>query len=411
MKLQKKGPVSFCRSTGRCIITLDTECHTVGALIASRENVSPRTLVSRVAENFFGTASLDAVAVVEGNEPVGLITRQKLLFTLFRRFGFELYGKRPVITVADTGPLTMHMDEMLGVAIDMALQRPVENIYDEIIVVNDSDCFMGLLSVKNMIIQQSNALANSMMQKEMAKSRIKELENIEKIKSQFIANVTHELRSPVNAIIGLAELIKMSCEKGYIDQIKDRLTLIMSGATHLRAVITNILDLSKIEAGRMEVIYENFDLMQIVREVAETTKVLIGAKPVDVVVNSELQHIQITSDPVKIKQILTNLMSNAAKFTERGKIILSVAELADKLNIRVTDTGIGIRKEDMERLFTAFSQVGDAATKRHEGTGLGLTITKNLLDMLGGHIALDSEFGQGTTFEVTLPIKNNNSNS
>ena len=257
--------------------------------------------------------------MVEGNEPVGLITRQKLLFTLFRRFGFELYGKRPVITVADTGPLTMHMDEMLGVAIDMALQRPVENIYDEIIVVNDSDCFMGLLSVKNMIIQQSNALANSMMQKEMAKSRIKELENIEKIKSQFIANVTHELRSPVNAIIGLAELIKMSCEKGYIDQIKDRLTLIMSGATHLRAVITNILDLSKIEAGRMEVIYENFDLMQIVREVAETTKVLIGAKPVDVVVNSELQHIQITSDPVKIKQILTNLMSNAAKFTERGK--------------------------------------------------------------------------------------------
>jgi signal transduction histidine kinase len=411
MKLQKKEPVSFCRSTGRCIITLDTECHTVGALIASRENVSPQTRVNRVAENFFGTASLDAVAVVEGNEPVGLITRQKLLFTLFRRFGFELYGKRPVITVADTGPLTMHMDEMLGVAIDMALQRPVENIYDEIIVVNDSDCFMGLLSVKQMIIEQSNALANSMMQKEMAKSRIKELENIERIKSQFIANVTHELRSPVNAIIGLAELIKMSCEKGYIDQIKDRLTLIMSGATHLRAVITNILDLSKIEAGRMEVIYENFDLMQIVREVAETTKVLIGAKPVDVVVNSELQHIQITSDPVKIKQILTNLMSNAAKFTERGKIILSVAELADKLNIRVTDTGIGIRKEDMERLFTAFSQVGDAATKRHEGTGLGLTITKNLLDMLGGSIALDSKFGQGTTFEVTLPIKNNNSNS
>lgn len=392
-------------------MTFDTECHTVGALIASRESVPPQTRVSRVAESFFGSASLDAVAIVEGNEPVGLITRQKLLFTLFRRFGFELYGKKSVMTVADTEPLTIYRDEKLDVAIDVALQRPVENIYDEIIVVNDSDCFMGLLSVKQMVIEQSNALANNLVQKEVAKIRIKELENIEKIKSQFIANVTHELRSPVNAIIGLAELIKMSCEKGYIDQVNDRLMLIMSGATHLRAIITNILDLSKIEAGKMEVIYEDFDLMRIVREVAETTKVLIGAKPVDVTVNSEMQSLQIASDPIKIKQILTNLMGNAAKFTERGKIMLSVAELDGKLNIRVTDTGIGIRKEDMDKLFTAFSQVGDASTKRQEGTGLGLTITKNLLDMLGGNIVLNSEFGQGTTFEVTLPVKNNNFNT
>ncbi|RJQ41509.1 MAG: CBS domain-containing protein [Nitrospiraceae bacterium] len=390
---------------------LQAESPSVGKLITSSECATPYTSVQRIADNFFNSAHLDAVALVEGREPIGLVTRPKLLFTLFKRFGFELYGRKPVITIADIEPLTIHEDERLDVAIDKALDRPAEDIYDEIIVVDDDGYYKGLISVKHMVIQQSNALANSMVQKEIAETRIEELENIEKIKSQFIANVTHELRSPVNAIIGLAELMKMSCEKGYIDQVKDRLTLIMSGATHLRAIITNILDLSKIEAGKMEIIYENFDLMRIVREVAETTKVLLGAKPVAVTVNSEMQSLQIVSDPVKIKQILTNLMGNAAKFTDRGKIMLSVAESDDKLNIRVTDTGIGIRKEDMERLFTAFSQVGDAATKRHEGTGLGLTITKNLLDMLGGDIALNSEFGQGTTFEVTLPIKNNNLNA
>ncbi len=383
-------------------MTFDAESHSVGALMASSENISPRTLVSRVAENFFGSASLDAVALVEGNEHVGLVTRQKLLFTLFRRFGFELYGRRPVITVADTEPLAIHKDERLDVAIDMALQRPVEDIYDEIIVVNDSDCFMGLLSVKQMVIQQSNALANSMVQKEIAKTRIKELENIEKIKSQFIANVTHELRSPVNAIIGLGELMKISCEKGYMDQLNDRLSLLMSSATNLRAIITNILDLSKIEAGKMEVIYESFDIAALLRESAETTRILLGSKPVEVDVIAHVSPLFILSDPLKVRQILTNLLSNAAKFTERGKITILLNEEDSKIRISVSDTGIGIKDEDTNKLFTAFTQLEDASTKRHEGTGLGLTITKNLIRMLGGSISVSSTYGKGTTFEVYL---------
>ncbi len=384
-------------------MTFETECHTVGVLIASRENVPPQTRVNRVAENFFGSTSLDAVAIVEGNEPVGLVTRQKLLFTLFRRFGFELYGRKPVITVADTEPLTIHKNERLDVAIDMALQRPVEDIYDEIIVVNDSSCFMGLLSVKQMIIQQSNALANSMVQKEIAKARIKELENIEKIKSQFIANVTHELRSPVNAIIGLAELMKISCEKGYMDQLNDRLSLLMSSASNLRAIITNILDLSKIEAGKMEVIYEGFDMAALLRESAETTRVLLGNKPVEVDVITPISPLHIVSDPLKVRQILTNLLSNAAKFTEKGKISLLLNEEEGRIKIIVCDTGLGIKDEDISRLFTAFTQLEDVTTKRHEGTGLGLTITKNLIRMLGGSISVSSTYGKGTAFEIVLP--------
>jgi len=389
---------------------IEQESPTVGSLIGSNECINPSVAVSKVADRFFTSQHIDALALVEGHEPIALITRPKLLYTVFRRFGFELFGKKSIVSIADTEPLMLEENERLDVAIDMALSRPAQNIYDEIIVTAGDGSYKGLLSVKQMVIQQSTTLANSVIQKELAHERSKELEKMNHVKSQFIANVTHELRSPVNAIIGLAELMKMSCDKGYIDQVKDRLTLIMSGATHLRAVITNILDLSKIEAGKMEIIAEPFDVVRIIREVAETTRVLLGAKPVDVLVDTASAELEIASDPIKVKQILTNLLSNAAKFTDRGRITVSAVKLNDVLKICVTDTGIGIKKEDIEKLFIAFNQVGDAATKRHDGTGLGLTITKNLLDMLGGNIILRSEFGQGTVFEVTLPLKNNKLN-
>ena len=389
--------------------TSEVEYSTVGDLIASNEyieSIQPQIPVSRVAEKFFSITSLDAIAIVDGRETIGLVTRPKLLFTLFKRFGFELYGRKPIITIADTTPLIMHKDERLDVAIDKALDRPFEDTFDEIIVIDDTDCYKGLLSVRQMVIQQGNALANSMVQKEIAGAKVKELEKIERIKSQFIANVTHELRSPVNAIIGFAELMKISSEKGYIDQLKDRLSLLMSSATNLRAIITNILDLSKIEAGKMEVIVEHFDMAAMLREVEEITRVLIGNKPVDVDVITHESPLYIAADPLKIRQILTNLTSNAAKFTDSGRITLSLKMEADGIKITVSDTGIGIKEEDMDKLFSAFSQLEDAKTKRHEGTGLGLTITKNLLNMLGGSISVSSVYGKGTTFEVYLPLNN-----
>jgi len=191
--------------------------------------------------------------------------------------------------------------------------------------------------------------------------------------------------------------------KGYVDQLKDRLSLLMSSATNLRAIITNILDLSKIEAGKMEVICECFDVVAILREVAETTRILVGNKPVDVEAIAHENPVFITSDSVKVQQILTNLASNSAKFTDKGKIILTLSTGNNGVKIAVSDTGIGIKEDDLNKLFTAFSQLEDAKTKRYEGTGLGLAIIKNLLDLLGGQISVSSKFGEGTTFEVYLP--------
>ncbi len=384
--------------------TVDHIVIPVGKLITSDEQAAPQTRVNHVVERFFRTTELDAIAVVDGREPVGLVTRTKLLFTLSRRFGVELYGKSPVIAIADASPLFVAEDEPLDKVIDKALERPPQDVYDDIIVTCSKGFFRGILSVKQLVIQQGNALAGSILQKELAGERAKELEKLNQVKSQFLAHVTHELRSPVNVIIGLGELMRMSVDKGNVEQVKDRLSLLMTSAANLRTIITNILDLSKIEAGKMDVLAERFNASELIRDTAEAARVILGRKPVAVEIDVPAEDFFMASDPVKVRQILTNLASNAAKFTDKGEIAITLRPDGEKnVLLMVSDTGLGIREEDQEKLFAAFSQIEDAKTKRHEGTGLGLAITKSLVAMLGGLITFTSVFGQGTTFAVTLP--------
>ena len=254
-----------------------------------------------------------------------------------------------------------------------------------------------------MVLQQSHSLANILIQKELAHERARELEEVTRIKSQFLANVTHELRSPVNAIIELAELLSMAAENGFVGQVRDRLTLLLQSATNLRSVITNMLDLSKIEAGRMRVMVEEFDVAPVLQEIAETTRVLLGGRPVEVLVSAQRSPVMIVSDPVKFRQMLLNLASNAAKFTEEGRIVLQQTGDDDTIAIAVSDSGTGIRAEDLDKLFIAFNQLEDAHIKRHAGTGLGLTITRELALLLGGRVAVESAYGVGTTFTVHIP--------
>lgn len=379
-----------------------------GELIVSSEQVTDHTLVSTVFDQFSDTPHLEALAVVDDKRPVGLITRTKLFFTLSRRFGYELHAKRPIIAIADTAPLIVPENEVLDAVIDKAFARPQQNVYDEIIVACPNGSYLGLLSVKQLVAHQSDALMRVVMQKEMATTRAQELERINQVKSQFLANVTHELRSPVNAIIGLAELLRMAADKGAIAQIQERLSFLMSTATNLRTVITNILDLSKIEAGKMEVAPQAVDVVSLISEMAETARILIGAKPVTVSVTTPSGPIMITTDPIKLRQIITNLTSNAAKFTDQGTIDIRLVVHDSRLAIEVDDTGIGIKEEDLHLLFTAFGQVEDATTKSHEGTGLGLAISKNLAQLIGGSISVTSTYGKGTKFSLSLPLQQPN---
>ena len=379
-----------------------------GELMTSSDQVPPQAIVSSVFDCFSNNPHLEALAVVDENKPVGLITRTKLLFKMSRRFGYELHARHPIITLADTATLIVPENEVLDMVIDKALARPPQDIYDEIIVTSADGTYLGLLSVKQLVVQQSHALTRSVLLKEMATARAQELERINQVKSQFLANVTHELRSPVNAIIGLAELLKMAADNGAIEQIQERLSFMTLTATNLRAVITNILDLSKIEAGKLEVAHQPVNVVSLVAEIAETTRILIGEKPITVGVTAPDKMLIITTDPIKLQQIVTNLASNAAKFTEQGTIDITLSIEDGTMEIEVSDTGIGIKEEDLHLLFTAFGQVEDAATKSHEGTGLGLAISKNLAKLIGASISVTSTYGKGTKFSVSLPLNNSN---
>lgn len=381
----------------------DSHFPPVGELVTNTRAVLPSTPVKVVADAFFHEPQLDAVAVVEHDRPIGLVTRAKFLFSVFRQFGWEIYQRRSIRELTDHQPLVIDERIELDQALRLALARPQADLYDEIVVTRRDGTFTGLLPVRQMVLQQTHALANVIVQKELAHERARELEEIDRIKSQFLANVTHELRSPVNAIIELAELMRIAAERGHVEQVRDRLTLMLSSATSLRSVITNMLDLSKIEAGRMRVVVEPFDLVPMLHEVADTTRVLLGGRKVEVVVSTERPSMAMVSDPVKVRQIVLNLASNAAKFTDQGRIAIQQISSGGRLSISVADTGTGIRAEDLEKLFHAFSQIEDAHTKRHEGTGLGLAITRELATMLGGRVTVASQYGQGSTFTVELP--------
>lgn len=380
--------------------------HTVGQLAVSKGQVRPEVTVSAVYDMFSETPGLEALAVVDNSRPTGLITRTKLLFKLSRRFGFELHARHRIMTVADSEPLVVAEDELLDAVIEMACSRPPQDVYDEIIVVDREGCYLGLLSLKELVIQQSIALTRSVLLQEVATARSQELERINQVKSHFLANVTHELRSPVNAIVGLTHLLKMAADVGSMEQIQERLGFLMSTAANLRTVITNILDMSKIEAGKMDVAHKEVDVVALLGEIVETTRILIREKPISVRLTAAEKRLFISTDEVKLRQILTNLAGNAAKFTDFGSIEIRLSARESSIEIAVVDTGIGIREKDLHLLFSSFGQVEDATTKSREGTGLGLAISDNLARLLGGSISVSSTYGEGTQFTLSLPSHN-----
>ncbi|RYH14633.1 MAG: response regulator [Alphaproteobacteria bacterium] len=228
-------------------------------------------------------------------------------------------------------------------------------------------------------------------------------------KSQFIANMSHELRTPLSAVIGYAEMLEEdAADVPGAEVMQGDLHKIAANAKHLLSLINDVLDLSKIEAGRMEVQTEDFDAAALLREVAATVEGLVGKKGNTLVVEVADNLGDMHSDSVKLRQCLFNLVGNAAKFTEAGTVTLAAsrsrdAEGQDWLEFRVADTGIGMTKEQIGRLFHRFAQADSSTTRRFGGTGLGLAITKAFATMLGGDIGLESEPGHGSTFTMRLP--------
>lgn len=302
---------------------------------------------------------------------------------------------------------------LLGYAVSSSLMGPVMLMDKRLSRIASGD-FSGHVSVANR--DELGTLAENLnrMNDEL-KSLYQQIESASRHKSDFLASMSHELRTPLNAIIGYSEMLMEDAEdlnqKSFIPDLQK----IRTSGRHLLALINDILDLCKIEAGKIVLSPETFDILGLIREVVSTVKPLAEKNSNFLEINFDDNLGTMYADITRVRQMLFNLLSNACKFTEQGTITIEAArdvtEAAEWLSIRIRDTGIGITREQMERLFQPFSQADIQTSRKYGGTGLGLSITRQFCEMMGGEITAKSEFGRGTTFTVRLPLAKGDADS
>ena len=239
---------------------------------------------------------------------------------------------------------------------------------------------------------------------ELADANVR-LEEASRHKSQFLANMSHELRTPLNSIIGYTKLMLDGLEGDINEEQRDDLQTVYNNGRHLLELINGLLDLSKIEAGKVVLSYETFTISDLLAEVIPTIEPLAGEKGLALTHSVAPNIDSLYADKAKTKQVLINLLGNAVKFTDQGSVRLNVAESDSEFVFSVIDTGTGIEEEDLEAIFDSFKQVGPAQIAGYEGTGLGLAVSKQFVEMQGGRIWAESERGKGSTLTFTLPKK------
>ncbi len=230
-------------------------------------------------------------------------------------------------------------------------------------------------------------------------------EAADRLKSAFLATMSHELRTPLNSIIGFTGIILQGLAGPLNPEQSKQLEMVSRSARHLLSLINDVLDISKIEAGQLEVKCAPFDLRMSIEKAAGSVKLLTEKKGLALRVKLAPEIGAWVSDERRVEQILINLLNNAIKFTQHGRITLTAVIAADTLRISVTDTGIGIKPDDFQKIFLPFRQIDTGLARNYEGTGLGLAICRRLTEILGGEICAESEWGKGSTFTLVLPVK------
>jgi len=239
---------------------------------------------------------------------------------------------------------------------------------------------------------------------QLVKERTMGLEKATKAKSEFLASMSHELRTPLNSIIGFSGILNQGLAGPLSEEQNKQVAMINASGRHLLTLINDVLDLSKIEAGRVELVVESFDPYELAHEMAQLVHPLAEARGLTLSAEMISDHAMILSDLGKVKQILLNLLSNAIKFTDSGRVEIRYMRSADgTANFAITDTGDGIAEADLESVFGAFTQLASERAVKPQGTGLGLSLSREYAHMLGGEITVTSHLGEGSTFTLAVP--------
>ncbi|MBV6628223.1 MAG: response regulator [Rivularia sp. (in: Bacteria)] len=258
-------------------------------------------------------------------------------------------------------------------------------------------------------LRESNELLkkkNKELEEKREQIHIQNLKLLEasETKSKFLATMSHELRTPLNAIMAFSQMLQRKNKGNFSRQQVDMIDRIHGNGKNLLALINDILDLSKIEAGGLKLYPENFDLRLLITNTVEELSSLKSHKHLDIKVEIKLEDTKVFNDRNRVRQILVNLISNAIKFTDNGMVLIEAKEISENdFTVSVEDTGIGISSDDMKHIFEPFRQINQTISRKYAGTGLGLAITQSLVKMMNGVVSVESELKVGSTFKVKLP--------
>jgi PAS domain S-box-containing protein len=341
----------------------------------------------------------------------------------------ELYERLDIAVPSSWGDIHGYVDDEEG----LRPIEPTETVPDTseligegklVVPIQAGDAMLGLLefeepsdghwdddakALAEAVAQDLAVTLQSAQTHQLTRQALDEMREADRLKTQFLANMSHELRTPLNSIIGFSRVILKGIDGPITETQEQDLTAIYNAGHHLLGLINDILDVSRIEAGKMELTFEDVNLTEIVHGVMSTAVGLVKDRPIMLITDVPDDLPTIQADKMRIRQVLLNLVSNAAKFTQEGKISVSarVVEQDGTPSVVVTvyDTGPGITPEDQEKLFEPFSQVDDSPTRKTGGTGLGLSICRHLVELHGGKIWVTSKIDSGSTFAFTIPIQ------
>jgi signal transduction histidine kinase len=352
----------------------------------------------------------DTLSLVAGSDQVGrLMTLEESHIPIYANSILTRAARtrEPIIVnrtrhATDFLPHPLLPNTRAELAIPMIVGDRLVGVLDVLADVENRFGEQDVLIMRTLASQIAVAVQNAEQYAEQVQTAEK-LREVERLKSEFLASMSHELRTPLNSIIGFADVLLEGLDGDLNDRMEQDVRLIRDSGDHLRNLIGDILDMSKIEAGKMDLRYEEIDMRQMAQDIIATANPLAHEKQLKLGLNLSDDLFNIHADRTRLRQIMWNIMGNAIKFTQKGSVTLAMQTQENNLLVSIRDTGIGISSENIPIVFEQFRQIDGSLNRMAEGTGLGMPITKKLVEIHGGEIWVESVIGIGTTFWFTIP--------